>query len=328
MILDDEFLDDEMNELLDKIAFHPKTKEILADNDPTENDDKRFVLEDSDLYGFSSMHLSIDDGEIPADFIDQLKKDPNWNNPAALSLMLKSFGIKDEYRYLRVCGHVKPEDDYRYKKAQYYHLKATKCIDEAQIFLKRNEISKAIEQLTQAIRYEEDNADAYFIRANAYIRLQDWDYVEKDILKAKELNPSCPATQKLYEDVQAILSVKRPLTSPVVLVDTASIPQPSLPNPFPSSSVLSVTSANPLTEDMRIELRQKIQLSLLQDVKVGKKSEREGGESDTNSEDDSSEGSSGSDRSQKKQKKKHKHKKHKHKKKKHKHKHHKSSKQE
>jgi len=322
MLLED-ILDDELLQMIEKAAENPIFAKAFPEMEhiDIENDDERLVLEDSDLYGFSCMNINVDDNEQPKDLFEEFQKDENWNNPASIPLMLKSFGIDDELIYWKTLYNSKEEDSYLHKKAMYYHEKAVKLIDEAAELLKINQIGNAIKKLSEAIRYEDDNADAYFIRANAFIRLQDWESVEKDIVKALELNPYCPATKQLYDNVQSILTSTR-----------ASMSTLTITTPVQSSitSATFVQEQGLVTVQDTTELRAKLLKSLQQSSKDG---EQHGGGREVNCKDsgsssDSDVSDSSSENSHKKSKhskhkKKHKnhHKHSKHKKKKHKHNH-------
>lgn len=70
--------------------------------------------------------------------------------------------------------------------------------------LDSNNIEMAINALTDYIKENPLSDEAYFMRGNAYRRLNDWKNAISNYCEAMDINPDSPATEA-YKAVQEIL---------------------------------------------------------------------------------------------------------------------------
>lgn len=77
-------------------------------------------------------------------------------------------------------------------------------IKDIKLLLDNNEIERAIEALTEYIKENPLSDEAYFMRGNAYRRLNDWKNAIHNYCEAIEINPDSPAAEA-YRAVQEIL---------------------------------------------------------------------------------------------------------------------------
>ena len=77
-------------------------------------------------------------------------------------------------------------------------------LEDIKLILNGNDVELAIDALSEYIKNNPSSDEAYFMRGNAYRRLNDWKNAINNYCEAIELNPASPAAEA-YKAVQEIL---------------------------------------------------------------------------------------------------------------------------
>jgi tetratricopeptide (TPR) repeat protein len=166
------------------------------------------ILEDSDLFGFSGLkHQSGSSVSFQKDdIIDAFRSDESWHNPGSVDLMMRSYEITDPYGSVLFDSIVENSSSFNYLhiKAQQNRLFASKAVEEGMLLLNHGRIADSIKKFTCAIAYDEVSNEAYFARANAYVRLRDWRNAIQDLEKSIEINSDDDASKELLKSVRQI----------------------------------------------------------------------------------------------------------------------------
>jgi tetratricopeptide (TPR) repeat protein len=262
------------------------------------------ILEDCDLYGFSC--LKVHKEEYKADPLEAFRNDENWFNPGNIELMMKAYEVDEPYASFSENASVNVAAfNYLTIKREQNRYLSNQVVNEGMVLLNHSKIADSIKKFSSALSMDETNPEAYFARANAYVRLRDWGNAFNDIQKSLASNPTCEASQELLRVVR--MNYKEQVAKPTVALPVAN------ENSLNSRLILKLQESLNKRKDFVLE---------------GEDEEKDDSKSD--SDDESSEGDRSGSSSRKKESKKRKrhHKKHKTKKdkdrKKEKHKHKKS----
>jgi tetratricopeptide (TPR) repeat protein len=295
-----EEIDDEIKECMKSSTLVKRfTDAFISSNKDYE------VLETSDMYGFSCFSSRNDNRNNSSPSLttfEKFRNDENWHNPASVSLMMETYSIDEPYATFQTkssfISEIKDFTQFNYltiKLDQNRYL-SNRYVDEGMVLLKSSQIAESIKHFNTAINYDSSNSDAYFARANAYLRLNDWNNVDFDLTKSLELNPNCPATQALLKSVQQYL--------------------PKRQIPTIQSSSFSDASCQPQQDINPKSLIQKLQTALMQDKATSKHGDDRAAKESSRSSDSSSDSDSSSEsdssntsRHRKKRKREQKHKK-------------------
>lgn len=208
-----------MEELRERIK-----NELIPALNLTENHEKKNksyeIIEECDLYGFSCL-VKPEEGETRS-ILDQFRSDGNWFNPGNIELMLKSYEIDEPYGSFVLKSPDLSEINYLVLKKKQNRYLSNKTVDEGMVLLNHSQVAESIKKFTAALSVDDENSEAYFARANAYVRLRDWVNAQRDLQKALEFNPSCEATSQLLKSVKQFLPEEKSLA------DSLSLPTPSL----------------------------------------------------------------------------------------------------
>ncbi len=167
------------------------------------------IIEECDLYGFSCLkHQYQEDSERkederPNDLIQEFKNDESWFNPSAVELMMQSYQIDEPYASFDPTRQKNlAEKNYLTIKAEQRHLLSNRVVEEGMILLQHSQIAESIKKFTIALSYDNQNAEAYFSRGNAYFRLREWASALSDANNALKYNPSCLASKELKRAIE------------------------------------------------------------------------------------------------------------------------------
>lgn len=145
------------------------------------------VDEGTDLYGFSyirssphSYHITesgssgrnVNSDEL---LIEELRGEDNWNNPGAIELMMKAFGLHTK-PYLKIsdtCIPVSKAELLKEVHKSQHHYFAQRFVNEGKQLLSEMHFSKAIQKFSEAIKYDEEFPEAWYCRAQAFFTLQE-----------------------------------------------------------------------------------------------------------------------------------------------------------
>ena len=77
-------------------------------------------------------------------------------------------------------------------------------LEDIKLILDGNDVEMAINALSEYINNNPTSDEAYFMRGNAYRRLNDWKNAINNYCEAMSINPDSPATEA-YNAIQEIL---------------------------------------------------------------------------------------------------------------------------
>jgi hypothetical protein len=190
-----------------KLIKHPSMK--LLPQLQLEEDCK--CMEDSDMYGFSCANIDWNP-KISENLLDTLKADISWNNPENISLMMAAYGIEDSFLSLTTGTDLEGSIHYLQLRKQQHKFFSNRLLIEARLSLEQKMVADSIQKLNDSLKFDEGNAAAYLLRAEAYFMLKDLMQAKKDLLNAmlidSALTPEHEGLRKMYhEELQGCDSV-------------------------------------------------------------------------------------------------------------------------
>lgn len=200
-----------INSLIEKSCIEPS----LIEDDYRIDDN--LILEDSDLYGFS---LTKDFGDIgenssspseqdnssssvdhAEDLIDIFKRDTNWNNPAAISLMCRTYQITEIKSYQSNLMEVNESaPDYLTIRKLQNKLFACTYVDEGKALLADSQQLDAIHRFSLALRYDNSSVDALHSRATVYKDIGKPSLAARDFKKVLDMDSNNTSAAEFLKD--------------------------------------------------------------------------------------------------------------------------------
>ena len=163
---------------------------------PVHFDHRSCVIdEECDTYGFSLLSHA---GDVDRDafqyreqnVVDEFRKDVNWNNPGAVQLMCRAFGLDkaDEYR-----SSLLPDKSgfgYLALRAEQHKLWSVRLVNEGEQLEQQDRINDSIVRYSEAIRYDYQSIEALLARARANVQLKNVDSARRDYQSVLQIQPS------------------------------------------------------------------------------------------------------------------------------------------
>lgn len=87
-------------------------------------------------------------------------------------------------------------------------------IEEVKQMIERNEVKKAIAQLDIMLELCPEHDELYFLRGNAYRKMNSWKNAMTDYCKAVSLNPDSPAAEAYKASLEILEFYNKDMFNP------------------------------------------------------------------------------------------------------------------
>jgi tetratricopeptide (TPR) repeat protein len=201
------------------------------------------IDEESDGYGFSL----IGGGRYAdTDVIQSFREDANWNNPGAVGLMKRAFGITDEHDSV-LLRREPIGDSFIVLRKQYNTMLAHKFFVDGKLLKDKGSLVDSCKRFDEAIRLDSADPEIFIERASVKTILGKSEDALRDYESAIQLDPANAAAQSEAHALRLSIRQTIPAVAAKATASSANIVH------TPASSSSSIANAPSATNRSLID---------------------------------------------------------------------------